>query len=207
MRRRTGDKERWITAAAMKIFAREGFHGAKITSIAKEAGVATGSVYLYFANKEGLLQHIFSELWQAMHASFQDLLLRKELTEKERIEHLIDSIFDLFADRPALALLFVNEQPYLLREAPGEMMYHYVDFLRMGEQVVRSGIGKGEFSPDMHPRVFTNFVFGGIRQLLQQWARAPRQFPLYVIRTEIKRIVMQGLLPRAVLNPAGNVRA
>lgn len=196
MRRRSGDKQKSIANAAVKVFARDGFHGAKITRIAEEAGVATGSVYLYYRNKESILHHLFSELWQAMHDSFESLLERKDCSAQEKIELLIDNIFDLFSQNPPLALLFVNEQHHLLREGTGEFMHYYIDFLRMGEQVVRDGIRRGEFTTDIEPRSFTNFVFGGIRQLLHQWARAPRQFPLNTIRRNIKDITMHGLLAR-----------
>ncbi|MFZ1729339.1 MAG: TetR/AcrR family transcriptional regulator [Bacteroidota bacterium] len=197
MRTRSGDKERSIANAAVKVFARDGFHGAKISRIAEEAGVATGSVYLYFKNKESILHHLFSRLWQAMHVAFQGLLKRDDLNSREKVEELIDNMFDLFAQNPPLALLFVNEQHHLLRQGTGDFMQYYVEFLRMGEQVVRDGIRKGEFTSSVDPRVFTNFVFGGIRQMLHQWARAPRQFPLISIRRDIKDITMFGLLPRS----------
>ena len=196
MRTRSGDKEKSIANAAVKVFARDGFHGAKITHIAEEAGVATGSVYLYFKNKESILHHLFSKLWLAMHVSFEDLLKRDDLSAREKIEELFDSLFSLFAQNPPLALLFVNEQPHLLREGTGVFMQYYVEFLRMGEQVVRDGIKKGEFNPNIDPRSFTNFVFGGIRQLLHQWARAPRQCPMNAVLRDIKEVTMFGLLPR-----------
>jgi TetR/AcrR family transcriptional regulator, fatty acid metabolism regulator protein len=196
MRTRSGDKERSIANAAVKVFARDGFHGAKISRIAREAGVATGSVYLYFRNKESILHHLFTELWRAMNGSFAGLLARHELTAREKVEELIDSIFGLFAPNPSLALLFVNEQPQLLREGSGEFMHYYIEFLRMGEQVVREGIRDGEFNPHIDPRYFTNFVFGGIRQILHQWARAQRQFPLNTVRNTVKDITLYGLLPR-----------
>lgn len=196
MRKRSGDKERSIANAAVIVFARDGFHGAKITRIAKEAGVATGSVYLYFRNKESILHHLFAELWKGMNGTFGGLLAQQDLSARRKIEELIDDIFGLFAQNPPLALLFVNEQPHLLRERSGVFMHYYIDFFRMGEQVIRDGIRKGEFNPDIDPRILTNFVFGGIRQLLHQWARAPRQFPLGSVRRNVKEITMSGLLPR-----------
>lgn len=198
MRTKTGDKERSIADAAVKVFARDGYHGAKITSIAREAGVATGSVYLYFRNKESILHHLFTMLWRGMNGSFAGLLLRVDLDAREKVEALIDSIFGLFSPNPSLALLFVNEQPQLLRDGSGEFMHYYIEFLRMGEQLIRDGIRRGEFNPDIDARNFVNFVFGGIRQMLHQWARAPRQFPLATVRGTVKDIVMFGLLPRAL---------
>ncbi|MBR9975879.1 MAG: TetR/AcrR family transcriptional regulator [Bacteroidetes bacterium] len=196
MRRKSGDKERSIAEAAVKVFARDGYHGAKITDIAEVAGVATGSVYLYFHNKESILHHLFTQLWKGMNGALAELLARNDLGAREKVEELIDTIFGLFAPNPSLALLFVNEQPQLLREGSGEFMHYYIEFLRMGEQVVRQGIAAGEFDASVDARLFTNYVFGAIRQVLHQWARAPRQFPLAAVRKEVRHITLHGLLPR-----------
>lgn len=194
MRRKSGDKEKSIANAAIKVFARDGFHGAKITRIAEEAGVATGSVYLYFKNKESILQHLFTQLWQELHVAFDEAVRREDLSARERIEEIIDRLFDQFSRNPSLALLFVNEQHQLLRQGTGEFMQYYVDFLQLGERVVQEGIRNREFRRDIDARIFTNLVFGAIRQLLHQWARAPRQFPLNTIRREIKAVFLTGLL-------------
>ncbi len=195
MRRKTGDKERRIAEAAVKVFARDGFHGAKITHIAKEAGVATGSVYLYFHNKESILHHLFDRLWQELHTAFAEVY-RADLSARAKVEEIIDRLLDQFEKNPSLALLFVNEQHLLLRDGTGEFMQYYVDFLQLGERIVREGMRSGVFHPDTDARMFTNLVFGGVRQLLHQWARAPRQFPLQSVRSEIKRIILHGLLHR-----------
>ncbi len=63
MRTREGNKERAILEAAIAVFADHGYHGARVSAIARRAGVATGSVYLYFPNKEAILLRIFDDLW------------------------------------------------------------------------------------------------------------------------------------------------
>ncbi|MDT8323421.1 MAG: TetR/AcrR family transcriptional regulator [Bacteroidota bacterium] len=194
MRQKTGDKDKRIAAAAIQVFARDGFHGAKITRIAREAGVATGSVYLYFRNKESILHHLFDTLWRELHAAFNEITRREDLTARDKVEEIIDRLFDQFGRNPSLALLFVNEQPQLLRQEAGTFMQYYVDFLQLGERVVREGMRSGEFRSDVDARIFTNLVFGAARQLLHQWARAPRQFPLTTVRREIKTVFLEGLL-------------
>ncbi len=194
MRQKSGDKDKRIAAAAIRVFARDGFHGAKITRIAREAGVATGSVYLYFKNKESILHHLFDALWKELHAAFDEVAHRRDLTAHEKVEEIIDRIFDQFGRDPSLALLFVNEQHQLLRQESGRFMQYYVDFLQLGERVVREGMRSGEFRSDIDARMFTNLVFGAARQLLHQWARAPRQFPLPTVRRQIKSVFLHGLL-------------
>ncbi len=197
MRRKSGNKEQNIAKAAIKVFAKDGFHGAKISRIAKEAGVATGSVYLYFTNKDAILHYLFARLWKELHATFDETVRRPDLSAREKMEEIIDGLLDQFERDPSLALLFVNEQHLLLRQESGEFMQYYVDFLQLGERVVREGMRRGEFRNDVNARVFTNLVFGASRQLLHQWARAPRQFPIDTVREEIKDVFLRGLLPGA----------
>ena len=194
MRRKSGDKEKRIADAAIRVFGRDGYHGAKITRIAEEAGVATGSVYLYFRNKQSILQYLFAKLWKELHVGFAYVAQQADLDPRTKVELIIDGILDQFEKNPSLALLFVNEQTQLLRDGTGEFMQYYVDFLQLGERVVRDGIRNGVFRPDVDPRIFTNLVFGATRQLLHQWARAPRQFPLDTVRREIKAVFFGGLL-------------
>ena len=66
MRLKEGHKEKDIIDAAIKVFAEFGYHNAKISTIAKKANVATGSVYVYYKNKEDILFNIFDKLWQEL---------------------------------------------------------------------------------------------------------------------------------------------
>src|SRR4029077_18593957 len=61
-RRRTDDKRQRILQAAVKVFARKGYHGAKVSEIARRADVADGTIYLYFRNKEDILVSLFDEV-------------------------------------------------------------------------------------------------------------------------------------------------
>ena len=198
MRTRSGNKERDIANAAIKVFARDGFHGAKITKIAAEAGVATGSVYLYFHNKESILHHLFNEIWQRIRDQLLSVVSRSDTTPKDKLEDIFNRIFALFSKNPDLALVFVNEQHHLIREGTGEFMRYYEDFLKLGEEVVRDGIRLGQFRDDIEPRVFSNFVFGGIRQLLQLWAHSQKDFSLTAIRQAIKTVAVGGILKHPI---------
>lgn len=193
MRRQSGEKKKRIAEAAVRVFARDGFHGAMISRIADEAGVATGSVYLYFDGKESILQHLFSELWQGLHEVFTQVVEDSGRDAVEKIEALIDGIFSLFSKNPNLAKVFVNEQHHLVRDGTGDFMPFYQEFLAFGEQVFREGVEEGLFKRSVDPLAFTHIVFGSFRQLLNQWARAPKAFALNALQTELKEIVLNGV--------------
>ncbi len=195
MRKRTGEKQKRIAEAAIRVFARDGYHAAMISRIADEAGVATGSVYLYFDGKESILHHLFSQLWQGLHEMFEQVVNDRNLDEAEKIEALIEGVFSTFARDPSLAQVFVAEQQHLVRDGTGDFMRFYEEFLTLGEQVFQRGIESGLFRSDLSPHVFTHVVFGAIRQLLNQWVRTPRAFPLSTLRVELQGMLMRGVRP------------
>ena len=63
-RRRTDDKRQRILDAAVRVFAKKGYHGAKVAEIAKKAGVADGTIYLYFRDREDILVSLFDEVME-----------------------------------------------------------------------------------------------------------------------------------------------
>ena len=193
MRRKSEDKRRRIAEAAVRVFARDGFHKAMISRIADEAGVGTGSVYLYFEGKEDILQHLLSGLWERLHQMFERVVNDDGLDPGEKIEALIDGVFFIFERDPSLAQIFVHEQPRLVRDGTGGFMAFYEEFLAMGAGVFKEGIDSGSFKPSLDPSVFTYVVLGALRQLLNQWARAPRDLPLETLQVQLKGIIMGGV--------------
>jgi TetR/AcrR family transcriptional regulator, fatty acid metabolism regulator protein len=194
MRVREGNKEKDIIEASIKVFAKEGFHQAKISTIAKVAGVATGSVYLYFKNKESILNKIFEELWQKIYTEASSLSKRKDMGPLEKFETLIDYVFDLFISNPSLAVVFVSEEHHLVRNRKSVIPNFYEKFLDEGEAIINEGIKSGVFISNINVKVFRNFTFGGIRHLLHQWAQFPIEFPLNTVRQNVKYILKKGIL-------------
>lgn len=193
MRRKSGDKKKKIAEASVRVFAREGFHGAMISRIAEEAGVATGSVYLYFDGKEDILQHLFSGLWRRLHEMFQGVVQDSTRDPGEKIEALIDGVFGIFADDPPLAQVFVQEQQHLVRVGSGPFLPYYEEFLAMGREVFREGVESGLLRNDLNPVVFTHIVYGSLRQLLNYWARNPESLSFRKIQVDLKGIITRGI--------------
>jgi TetR/AcrR family transcriptional regulator, fatty acid metabolism regulator protein len=197
MRTRSGNKEQSILDAAVQVFAREGYYKAKIQTIAEEAGVATGSVYLYFHNKETILHRLFDNLWQELTRQFRAIVKQPGLNPIEKLDGMIDVLFDMFSHNPSLAIVFVNEQQQFTRtEREDVFTMYYEQFMDLGEEVVHEGMHAGIFNENIDIRVFRYFIFGGIRRLIHQWAQDPKNFQLNTIRQGIKYLVKQGILLR-----------
>jgi len=193
MRLKEGNKEKDILDAAVSVFAEEGFHKAKISKIAEVAGVATGSVYVYYKNKEDLLATIFQDLWEKLADELKSIASNQNLSPIEKIDGMLDLVFDIFTENPSLALVFVNEQHNLIRTGQDDFFEYYEKFLDEGERVVKEGIDKNVFSDNLELKIFRYYLFGAIRNLLHHWATSPKTFPLNKIRQNIKYLTKHGI--------------
>ncbi len=194
MRKKEGNKEVAILEAAIKVFAENGFHKAKIHKIADIASVATGSVYVYYKDKESILIKIFDQLWGRLYEQLKIVSENKHITAVEKFDALIDILFDIFLENSALALVFVNEQNQLIQKSPEKFTDSYVKFLDLGEDIVKEGIEAKLFNPKIDTKIIRAYIFGGLRHLLHQWAHDPNSYPLHSIRQNVKYISKNGLL-------------
>src|SRR6185295_13232234 len=80
------DKRRQILDAAIRVFARQGFHATRVADIADEAGVAYGLVYHYFKSKDEVLNELFSERWSLLLAAIDEADRSAELTPRAKLE-------------------------------------------------------------------------------------------------------------------------
>ena len=194
MRKKEGNKEKDILEAVSKVFAKEGFHQAKISKIAELANIATGSVYLYFKNKDSILSKMFEEMWQKIYEETKNLADRTDINPLEKFENMLDVVFDLFISNPSLAIVVVSEENYMLRGKKSGFTSFYESFLDLGEEILKEGINKNLFNPNLDIKVFRNFTFGGMRYLLQLWAQSPDKYPLTTIRQNVKFILKKAIL-------------
>lgn len=196
MRIKEGNKEKDIIEAAIKIFATEGYHSTKISDIAKEAGIATGSVYLYFNSKEAIIFKIFEDLWQKIYSELETLSKSTFYSAIEKIEAMIDLIFDVFAGNPHLAIVFVNEQNFFLQKNEDRFSEYYNRFLDLGVNALIEGQGRNEIPSEINPDIFRFYIFGAIRNLIHQWAKNPDKYPLHKIRHIVKYLIKYGIATR-----------
>src|SRR5262245_47623636 len=107
-RPRSDDKRRRILEAAVRVFARKGYYGARVSEIARKAGVADGTIYLYFKNKEDVLVALFDEV-MAEHLERGKAELRAAKGAAARLQAVAEHHLRLFGDNPDLAVVFQVE--------------------------------------------------------------------------------------------------
>jgi TetR/AcrR family transcriptional regulator, fatty acid metabolism regulator protein len=194
VRKKEGNKETAILEAAVKVFAENGYHQSKISKIAEVAGVATGSVYLYYKSKEDIVLKIFDEVWLKLSKELEQTIQRTDLDPVTKLDSIIDILFDSLTVNPSLAIVFVNEQNQLMQQEKGNVLKFYKGFLDLSEKILREGVDKKMFNTNIDIILYRDFITGGLRALLHEWARRPDEFPLNKIRQNIKYIAKNGIL-------------
>jgi TetR/AcrR family fatty acid metabolism transcriptional regulator len=191
--RRT-EKRALITEAAVEVFAEKGFHTARVSDIARKAGVADGTIYLYFKSKEDLLLSIFEEkmdlLLEAMHASMEGVS-----DPEERIRVFARHHFaQVQENRSAAEVLQVELRlsNKFLKEYRPEKLWAYLGIF---SSAVRDGQASGRFRADINPFIAMWGFFGGLDEIAMQWvlARDQRRLPLREAADQVADIYIRGM--------------
>ena len=162
------DKRRVILDAAVRVFARQGFHTCRVADIADEAGVAYGLVYHYFASKDAILDTLFLERWDVMVAAIAEADA-SPLAPREKLYAIASFIVDSYRHDPDLMKVIIVE---VTRAANTFGRTHLDKILQAFDgiaQIVKHGQADGIFRPGVDPLFAAQAFYGLIEQVLTQW--------------------------------------
>jgi len=161
------DKRQLILDAAVRVFARKGYHTSRVGDIAEEAGVAHGLLYHYFDSKDELLETIFRNTWTLMIETIRGVESIEEDSARETLRKVSAIVLRAWRDTPDIVRVLVREvarSPHLQQEI-GETEQAFGAL----ERVIRKGQGSGEFRDDVDSR-FASFIFyGALEEILTGW--------------------------------------
>ena len=163
------DKRERILKAAIKVFAKNGFYATRVSEIAKAAGVADGTIYLYFKNKDDVLITIFQDGLEQLLVILRDVAASDEPFDK-RITRIIELQLGLLEEQRDLAeVITVNlrQSSSLLKQYAAPLFMEYIDVIA---GLVRDGQKQGAFRNDLNPRVVARSLFGALDAILLTWA-------------------------------------
>lgn len=163
------DKRDRILKAAVKVFAKNGFYATRVSEIAKAAGVADGTIYLYFKNKDDVLISIFEDGIQRLLAILREVAGSGEPVA-DRITRIIELQLGLLEEQRDLAeVITVNlrQSSRLLKQYAAPLFMEYIEVLG---GVVDEGQKEGIFRSDLNSRVVARALFGAIDGILLTWA-------------------------------------
>jgi AcrR family transcriptional regulator len=184
------DKRRVILDAAVRVFARQGFHTCRVSDIADEAGVAYGLVYHYFGSKDEVLDTLFVERWDVLLAAIRETDEQDDVA-RDKLFAIASFIIDSYRHDPELMKVIIVE---VTRAANSFGRTHLA---KIGEaygliaDIVRKAQDTGEFSDTVTPQFAAMAFYGAIEQVLTGWIfgwlpNSDEEYELaktYVVRT------------------------
>ena len=188
------DKRARIMDAAIKVFAERGFHTATVAEIAKAAGVADGTIYLYFKSKDDLLLRLFDEKMTDLLGEARSAL-DQEKSAPARLRRFIQLHLALVEKNPELASVLIVElrqSAQFIKAADRAKLAAYVDLIA---EVVRAGQDSGELSGGISPATVKRAVFGALDELALGWLMSGRRTSLKKTAAEVAEWMVRGLLP------------
>jgi AcrR family transcriptional regulator len=160
------DKRRQLLDAAVRVFARKGFHASRVGDIAVEAGVAHGLLYHYFKSKDEVLEAVFHENWSVLLARIASVEESDE-PAVDQLRHIAAIVLRTWLHLPDVVRVVVREfgRSPELAERIG-LLAQPIDAI---QRVIERGIERGEFRKDVDPVFAAAVVYGSIDELLTGW--------------------------------------
>ena len=186
---RANDKRARILDAAIKVFAERGFHSATVAEIARAAGVADGTIYLYFKGKDDLLLRLFDEKMTELLAEVK-AAVAQERTAPDKLRRFIQLHLALVERNPDLASVLIVE----LRQS-AQFLKAADLFTSIRANGDMSGQESGELDRNISPSTVKRAVFGALDELALGWLVGGRRAALKKTAAEVAEWMVRGLLP------------
>lgn len=186
------DKREAILRAGVKVFAAKGFFNSKVADVAKEAGVADGTVYLYFKGKDDILHSIFDRAMAEFIAEG-----RRELAKSDDPARQLAKIADvhlsrLGADR-SLAVVFQIELRGSTKFMEAFSAAAFAEYLEIIRKTIESGQRAGVFRDDVKPIIAAKMFYGALDEMVTNWILSKRPYPLEPLAGEVVKVFLGGL--------------
>ncbi|OEH91924.1 TetR/AcrR family transcriptional regulator [Bacillus solimangrovi] len=185
-------KYKQIIDAAVMVIAENGYHHAQVSKIAKRAGVADGTIYLYFKNKEDILISIFEEKMGLFIEKINGEIAGKS-TAIEKLTTLVEMHFKHFSGEQHWAVvtqLELRQSNQELRKKINEILREYLDLIDL---IIIEGKQNQEFKPELDVRLARQMVFGTIDEIVTSWVMKGQKFNITANSSIVAHMLVNGL--------------
>lgn len=187
-----GDKREAILRAAIVVFAHNGYFNSKVADIAREAGVADGTVYLYFKSKEEILHSVFDRsVEEALDAARKQVAQVADPREKLRQIALLH-LERLGADRD-LAVVFQVELRGSTKFMEEFSAAGFAEYLSLIRTTLEEGQRAGVFRADLNAKVVAKILFGALDEMATNWILSKRRYKLAPMADQVLDIFLNGV--------------
>jgi TetR/AcrR family fatty acid metabolism transcriptional regulator len=177
MAKKTGEKYQAIIDAAVRVIAKQGYHNAQVSKIAKEAGVADGTIYLYFENKDDILISLFNEKMGQFIETCRERIAEAETVE-QKLHVLVHAHLSQLSQDPELAKVTqieLRQSNPQISQGIGAVLKQYFNLI---DDVIREGIAQGEFRSGMDVRLARKMIFGTLDEVTTSWVMKQCKYDL-----------------------------
>jgi TetR/AcrR family transcriptional regulator, fatty acid metabolism regulator protein len=191
--KKRGPKYNQIIDAAVYVIAENGYHAAQVSKIAKHAGVADGTIYLYFANKEDLLISIFKEKMGQFITKIESEMVN-EHTFEQKLGLLIQRHFELLGSQHHLAIvtqLELRQANKHLRSQIGDVLKAYYSLI---QSILNEGVEQELIFEDVDIRLAIQMIFGSINETVTNWVINEQKYDLVGMAKPLHRMLVHGLI-------------
>lgn len=191
MQKNKSEKYHRILGSAGAIFAKAGFHKATIAQIAAKAGVADGTVYLYFKNKDDILYQYISFKTDFVFKRMRAAVSKGE-TAEEKLRNLIRCHLEEFQNDKSMATIFRSEVRYLteIESQIKDISKMYLDLL---SDIIEQGQVEGVMRQDLFVGLVKRFVLGAVEGVISTWVAAGGRYDLVSMSDPLVDLYLTGL--------------
>jgi len=196
------DKRRSILDAAVRVFARQGFHACRVADIADEAGVAYGLVYHYFGSKDEILDTLFLERWEIMLETIRHVDAQ-QIPAREKLTAIASFIVDSYRHDPDLMKVIIVEVTRAANSFGQTHLAQIREAFTLISEIVTKAQADNEFKPEITAEFAAIAFYGAIEQVLTGWifGLLPRGDEHY---EQAKRLVVETICGGLDASPPGN---
>ncbi len=187
------EKHQRIIDAAVRVFARKGYYSSRVADIARESGVAVGTIYLYFKTKEEILVTLFREKMASFVTSLGNGL-SQEPDPPAKLRRLIRHHFEVLESNPELAEVIqveLRQGNKFFRRASAREVGSYFDLIA---SVLSEGVQSGDFRNDLPIKVATKVLFGAMDQMTTSWVLGQRAYKLRDTADAVADVFLDGIV-------------
>ncbi len=192
---RDPDKPQQIIEAAVRVFARKGYYNSRVSDIAREAGIAAGTIYLYFKTKDDILVTLFRDKMAEFVGALRKAIAG-EPDAASKVRRLVSLHFRILEENPDLAEVVqveLRQGQKFFRGASSQEIGAY--FALIGS-VLEEGVVEGRFRSDLPVKVATKMLFGAMDQMATSWVLGKRGYRLVDTAPAVADLFLQGVAAR-----------
>jgi len=192
---RDPDKPQQIIEAAVRIFARKGYYNSRVSDIAREAGMAAGTIYLYFKTKDDILVTLFREKMAHFVASLGKAIA-DEPDAVAKLRRLVRLHFEMLEGDPDLAEVVQVELRQGHKFFRGASAQEISSYFALIGSVLEEGVAQGQLRPHLPVKVATKALFGAMDQMTTSWVLGKRGYRLVDTAESVADIFLRGVAAR-----------